>query len=237
MIDVLRASTTITTALQAGASSLIPVSTVDEAREFRAAHPGTLAGGERGGQCIDGFDLGNSPLEYTAERVAGRCIAFTTTNGTRAIAACQSAGALVIGSFVNARSIVDLLRHGGRDVALACAGTDGAPTLDDVLLAGWICESLTDGPQSGQWRLGVAARAAREIWRTAGRQLQRGNTLYDLLCQTRGGQNLLQIDRHADIRFAAEIDRFHAIPRFDSSRNRIIQGRPVHNGAAGDKLP
>ncbi len=236
VIDVLRASTTITSALAAGASAVIAVETIEQARDYAARHPDALTGGERKGRRIEGFDLGNSPLEYLPRLVAGREIVFSTTNGTRAIAACHSAARLVIGSFVNASSLVDRLVRARQDIVLACAGTDGAPTLEDSMLAGLICESLTSDSNAGHRRLGVAARAAREIWRTAARQQQPGITLFDQLCQSRGGQNLIRIDHAEDIRFAADQDRFDVIGQLDLGQNRIVAERPVQTGAAGDKL-
>lgn len=98
VIDVIRASTTITTAVANGAASVFPVESVERARERASSlGQGTLLGGERGGIRIEGFDLGNSPREYTPERVAGHQIVFTTTNGTAALAACHEAAVVMIG--------------------------------------------------------------------------------------------------------------------------------------------
>ena len=89
VIDTLRASTTITTALENGAEKIIPCLTVEEARQLANDRPGALLGGERGGKPLPGFDFGNSPAEYEPNRVAGKTIVFTTTNGTKAMTRCM----------------------------------------------------------------------------------------------------------------------------------------------------
>src|SRR5690606_11896085 len=113
IIDVLRASTSVSAALQAGAARVIPFATIDDAKRFAdklaAAGEPPLLGGERGGVKIEGFDLGNSPREYTAERVGGRTIAFTTTNGTRALMAAASAARVYMGAYANLNQLSDRL--------------------------------------------------------------------------------------------------------------------------------
>ena len=107
VIDVLRASTTMVTALAHGCQALLPVAEVEEARRRARDLPGSLLAGERGGDPPAGFDLGNSPLEFTAERVAGRTIVFTTSNGTRALLAARPAAAIAVASFVNLGAAAD----------------------------------------------------------------------------------------------------------------------------------
>jgi|GEM_PF-4138673 len=123
VIDVLRASTTIIVALANGAARVIPCGLVDTARSLAAEDEtgNTLTGGERGGVKIEGFDLDNSPASYTRERVAGRSIAFTTTNGTAALLRTQEAARVLIGALVNRQAIVDALRAEGRPIHLVCA--------------------------------------------------------------------------------------------------------------------
>jgi 2-phosphosulfolactate phosphatase len=221
VIDVLRASTTMTAALHAGAAGIAAFSCIDSARA--AGDERMLTGGERRGVRIEGFDLGNSPLEYTPERVAGREIRFTTSNGTRAITACHAAGSLVIGSFVNARAIVDRVRRQNGDVALVCAGTEGKPTLEDSLFAGLVCDHLCPRGMRTKWRPAVAAFAAAEMWRTASRQIEAGSTLYDVLSRTPWGIRLLELGRHDDVRYASEIDKFDFVPTFNRVQGLIVR--------------
>jgi 2-phosphosulfolactate phosphatase len=214
VIDVLRASTTMITALAHGAASVLPVADVDEARRL-AGELGqrALLGGERGGLRIPGFDLGNSPREYTAGRVAGQTVVITTTNGTAALHASRDAAEIVVGAIVNRTAVAEAVRRlaGNRGVVhLVCAGTDGAVTEEDILAAGAILDA------AGATRLDAAAAAARERFR----ETIRGATdpcipLAAALANSRGGRNLLAIGMKADIGDAAAIDTIPVVPRLD----------------------
>ena len=148
VIDVLRATSVITTALDNGAREVIPVSTVEEAQSLFAASDAatTLRGGERNSLKIDGFDLSNSPLEYKTKVVEGKTIIFTTTNGTNAINNVKGANEVVLSCFRNATAVADLLvglsHRGSHDVVIVCAGTEGRFSLDDGLCAGKLIELL-----------------------------------------------------------------------------------------------
>src|SRR3954469_23642043 len=133
VIDVLRATTTIVHALAAGAKEVVPCLEVEEARRIATERGGeAVTGGERGGKQIPGFDLGNSPAEYSRERVAGKTVVFTTTNGTRAMQRCKSASRVLLGAFVNFSAVCREL-SGVEQIALVCAGTDGHVTREDTL--------------------------------------------------------------------------------------------------------
>jgi len=143
VIDVLRATSTIITALNNGCQAVFPVTTPEEALELRRRLSGPiLLGGERQGRRIEGFDLGNSPAEYPPEVVAGKKIIFTTTNGTRAIRACTRAANLVIASFLNAAAVVEFAAGTGTNILVVCAGTRGHFSLDDILCAGLVVDRL-----------------------------------------------------------------------------------------------
>ena len=139
VFDVLRATSTMLTAFANGARRIYPVSTVEEACELKARLPDALLGGERHGVRIDGFDLGNSPREYTPSAVAGRDIIATTTNGTVALRACAGAGAVLAGAWLNLDALTDhlLARSGATDrLLLVCAGSGDRFALEDGLGAG-----------------------------------------------------------------------------------------------------
>jgi 2-phosphosulfolactate phosphatase len=142
VIDVLRASTTIVEALAAGASDVVPVVEVSEA--LALAGPGVVIGGERGGLTCEGFDLGNSPREYTRETVGGRRVVLCTTNGTRAMrAAVRGAAAeVLVGAFTNLTYVIGVAAEGGRDVAILGAGVEGAFSLEDAACAGGVVAGL-----------------------------------------------------------------------------------------------
>lgn len=142
VIDVLRASTTITTALDNGARAVWAVSEPAEARRLarKLGRGDTLLGGERDAVLIPGFDLGNSPLEYTREVVQGKSVVTTTTNGTRAlVAGRRGAWRMVVGSYVNCSAVVGAMHdamRAGKSVAIICAGSDGRFSLEDAACAG-----------------------------------------------------------------------------------------------------
>lgn len=148
VIDVLRATSVITTALDNGAREVIPVKTVDEAQSLydKCDAANTLRGGERNALKIEGFDLGNSPLEYKKKTVEGKTLILTTTNGTNAINNVKGADKVVLACFRNAAAvaehIVGLSHRDNRDVVIVCAGTEGRFSLDDGLCAGMLIELL-----------------------------------------------------------------------------------------------
>ncbi len=144
VIDVLRATSVITTALDNGAHEVIPVKTVEETQNLYIAcdTTKTLRGGERNALKIEGFDLSNSPLEYSRKTVEGKSILFTTTNGTNAINNVGGADEVFLACFRNAEAVVNLVLEIGKDVFLVCAGTEGNFSLDDGLCAGMLIALL-----------------------------------------------------------------------------------------------
>jgi 2-phosphosulfolactate phosphatase len=141
VIDVLRATTTLTMALANGAHAVIPTRTPAEALALRDRQPDTLACGERDGRMVPGFDLGNSPFEYARERVAGKTLAFASTNGSLALLAARRAPRRIPAAFVNARAVVERIR-GEREIAIVCAGKLGGFSLEDAGCAGLLIARL-----------------------------------------------------------------------------------------------
>jgi len=224
VIDVLRASTTIVTALTHGAAGVRPVLTIDEARALAASGgPGSdmLLGGERGGRRIDGFDLGNSPLEYAPARVAGRRIVITTTNGTAALNACTSAAEVLIGGIVNRSAVAARARslamvHGTANVHLVCAGTDGHVTEEDLLAAGGILDAASRLPGAERDSLDAAATAALDTFRSvlsAAARAEAATAIAAAFATSRGGRNLIDLGMQADLPTAAAIDSLTVVPR------------------------
>ena len=140
IIDVLRATSSICYALHEGARSLLPVATPEDCLRYRSL--GCLCAAERNGVKLDGFDMGNSPEEFGAERVAGRDIAITTTNGTYALLESAEAKRIVIGSFLNIDTLAEWLRAEQQDVTLVCAGWKNKVNLEDSLFAGALASRL-----------------------------------------------------------------------------------------------
>ncbi len=158
-IDVLRATSTLTRARASGAGAIVPCATPAEALAYRAAHPGTLACGERGGRIVDGFDLGNSPFEYERERVEGRTLAFASTNGSMAMRALRECRTRKLAAFVNATAAVRALAGEAR-VWIVCAGKEGAFALEDAACAGWLVRALL---AAGGEPANAAARLAETL--------------------------------------------------------------------------
>ena len=228
VIDVLRASTTIAYALDAGAKQIIPCLEVADARAVAEQFPADeiILGGEREGLPIEGFQLGNSPEEYTPERVGGKTVIFTTTNGTRAMNHARQADEVLIAAFVNASAVVRRLFDRER-VHILCAGTDGKIGQDDVLMAGLLVERLER--EGGMvYQQNAQAITAREFWlnsfalpQALGAEPLEPERLAGELRKSLGGQNLTALDLDADIRAAAQIDRFEIVPRLDTKTMRI----------------
>lgn len=242
VIDVLRATTTIVYALAAGAREVLPCLEVDEARQRAAALPTGQAvlGGERGGLRIDGFDLGNSPEEYAPQVVQGRTVLLTTTNGTRAMLGCRTAARVLIGAFVNAPAVARELAP-ARRIDLVCAGTRGAITRDDVLLAGYLTElamleTLPADLPGEPWQLNDQARLASNAWRACSvtdDELLPAESLEQQLRHSQGGRDLIAIGFDRDIAAAARIGQFDLVPELDVTRS-VITLAPVRSPWACD---
>ena len=197
VIDVLRASTTIVAALANGSPGIIPVETPEEGVE--AGGGKHLLAGERGGLRIEGFDLGNSPLEFTSDRVLGRFIVFTTTNGTRAIRACRQSEMVLVACFLNGKAVADFLNSLNRDVIIVCAGTDGEPSLEDSVCAGMLLSMLNKEPSR-------PAKDAVLLWR------QHPDLLKMMKQESSHGRRLVELGFERDLEFAAQKNSHNIIP-------------------------
>ncbi len=142
IIDVLRATSVITTALANGAKKVMTSPSIKEALARKAANPNLILGGERNAIKIKGFDLGNSPLEYTRERVADKTILLSSTNGTQAVKKALGAKKIIAASFLNLNVVVEYLEKLNEDLNVICSGTNGEFSLDDGLCVGLILYEL-----------------------------------------------------------------------------------------------
>lgn len=142
IIDILRASSSICYGIDNGAEGIIPVATVEECMEYGGGD--FLLAAEREGCVVEGFDFGNSPFSYTAEKVKGKKIVLTTTNGTQALHESLRADKIIIGSFLNKSALCDFLHRQQQSVLLLCAGWKGMFNLEDMLFAGAVVNRLRD---------------------------------------------------------------------------------------------
>ena len=216
VFDVLRATSTMLTALANGAEAVHPAAEIAEALALRSRWPGALLGGERGGRRITAaqaggveFDLGNSPREYTAERVRGRRIISTTTNGTRALRACVGAEAVLAGTFLNLIAVARWLEaRAGASVLLVGAGTAEEAAWEDVLAAGALVEILAAGER---WALADSAHFAQEAY------LRWGNDLAGSMRFSSNGRRLLaQPDLAPDVEFCLRRDAVALVASMDA---------------------
>ncbi len=163
IIDIFRATSAICTAFEHGAEKMIPVATIDEARQWK--EKGYLVGAERDAIPVEGFDFGNSPYSYMGENVKGKTIVITTTNGTQAIEAAKEAYKVVVGSFLNINALCEWLVSEKRSVLLLCSGWKNKFNLEDALFAGAVTEMLTS--LSEEYKLGDACLALKFLYQQA----------------------------------------------------------------------
>ena len=212
VIDVLRASSTIATALSNKAGSVIAVKDQAQADKYiDALEPGSfLLCGERDAEKIEGYDLGNSPLEYPQDVVGGKTLILNTTNGTAALARAHAANHLVTGCFLNASAAVDFAREMNDDVALICAGWRGRASLEDTLCAGLLLDRLWNG--SAPPDASDSARIALA--------LHRANTqpLRQTLDVCRAANMLRALGAEADLDYCLRVDALPVLPRMQKGR-------------------
>ncbi len=234
VVDVLRATTVMTHALAIGCEAVIPCAEIEEARAAAVGLPeGTaILGGERGGLPIEGFDLGNSPGDYTREVCEGKTLVMTTTNGTRAILASLEADRVYIASFANLSATVEellvqfLKKDHGHSIHIVGSGTEGFISLEDALLAGALAAGLTGEsiPEPGEVDP-LGNDEARIVWSQwlAAERACRGRSLGEYLRLGRGGRNVVRIGLEKDIDVAGQIDRFPIVAELSRDPLRIVK--------------
>ena len=203
IVDVLRASSTIVTALSAGVTHVFPVATLEECAAL-GTETGCLTAAERDGRAAPGFDLGNSPFEYLdpARPVASRALALSTTNGTLALRQSLAAAHVVVGAFLNLEAVADFARRQQGDVLVVCAGWKGLFCLEDTVFGGALAERLAadfDVTSSD------ATLAARYLWDQAKADLPA------YLLQSAHVRRLNSLEASQDFEFCMEVDRYPAV--------------------------
>jgi 2-phosphosulfolactate phosphatase len=201
VVDIFRATSCMTTAFAHGIGSITPFAKLEDCIAMK--EKGYITSGERDGKKVDGFDLGNSPFEYMAEELTGKKIAFTTTNGTQAIAKSIGAKEIVIGSFLNLSAVVNYLREGSNSVLVVCAGWKGKVNLEDTLFAGAIVELLKDMflPECD------APTAAQHLYNQA------KHDMVDFLKDSSHVHRLAKLNIYKDIEFCLTPDQYDVVPR------------------------
>ncbi len=202
IIDIFRATSSICYGIANGAEAIIPVAEVAECLAYKNKYPDYLLAAERDGKVVDGFDFGNSPFSYTAEKVAGKTVVLTTTNGTQALHLSREAKQVAIGSFLNLTALCNWLKTTNDDILLVCAGWKNNFNLEDTLFAGAVVEQL----KAGNYKPDDAAIAANDLYQ---------NGMHDInayLKKTSHSERLKQLGIEKDIAFCLHTDITTAIP-------------------------
>jgi 2-phosphosulfolactate phosphatase len=218
VIDVLRATSTMVTALMNGAKGVIPVEDMGEAS--RISHnvdsKNFLLCGERDGEKIEGYDLGNSPLEYTPEVIKGKTLIFNTTNGTRAVKKSIGSPMIYIASFLNAGRVIDALRGESRDILLICAGWKGRLALEDTLLAGYIIHQLGNGTLSDEVKDG--AKVAFGLYE------KYGTDIASVIHRSNHAERLRKLVGSDDLDYCSQVDICDLLPTLQDGIISIKHG-------------
>lgn len=214
VIDVLRASTTITYAMRAGAREIIPVATVEQAMKIvgNLHSTSTVLCGERGGKRIEGFTLGNSPFEYTEEAVRGKALILTTTNGAVALTKAKYARQCFVSSFVNLSATIEALSAieniRSEHLIILCSGREEDFSLEDATCAGMLITRLMESVGQPE-RLSDSARAALSIYQ------HYGSDIYRTLRESDHGEYLIELGFEQDILAASELDSMPLVPMLE----------------------
>jgi 2-phosphosulfolactate phosphatase len=217
IVDVLRASTTMTAALAGGAAAIVPVPDAEEARRRRAAAGGDVVlAGERRGNTIDGFDLGNSPVEFASAPLRGKTVIFTTSNGTRALLAARGAAAIGVAALVNLTAASAWALGADRDVSVICAGERGAPSLEDLVCAGLLVERMKAAEPGARLTPSAveAARAARPYAKDVAR----------LRTASSWARHLVRSGRGADVDACLAVDTTTIVPVYLPDVDKVVCG-------------
>lgn len=207
-IDLLRATTAVCAAFQAGCREVVPLDSLEALEPYRAQ--GYAVAAERGGKKLPGSDYGNSPTEYMSKDMSGVRLAYSTTNGTVSILRAADADLTLVGAFANIDALCERLKEEGRDVVLLCSGWQNDFCLEDTLVAGAVIDHLGEGH-------GDAAAMALALWRAA----QKNPFSY---CHNASHVHRLQgfgTQAQADIEFAFKMNTCPVVPVLDRGILRI----------------
>ncbi|MFM7580247.1 MAG: 2-phosphosulfolactate phosphatase family protein [Microcystaceae cyanobacterium] len=207
VIDVLRATSTIATALKVGAEAVQAFSSLEELMQVSEAWPAAqrLRAGERGGAKVEGYELGNSPLDCTPALMGGKRLFLSTTNGTRALQRVQEAQQVIAGAIINRQTVVNyLLAQPPETLWLLGSGWEGGYSLEDTVCAGAIADLLTSyaGFKVGNDEV-IAAISLYRQWQ---------DNLLDLFRQASHGQRLLRLNGDEDLKYCASLDLLDILP-------------------------
>ena len=204
VLDIFRATTSIVTAIGNGCSRIIPVLSVEEGRTLVSQMGQGLLAGERQSIKIDGFHFGNSPFEFSQEKVQDQTIVMTTTNGTIAIKATAQAYATLIGAVINGTALCRQAMEYNKDIIIVCAGTDGLFSLEDALCAGLLVQLMSE--QDAAITMTDGAQGALLMYKAT------GTSMVDVAMHSRNGKRLYDIGREQDVEYCFKQDISAVVP-------------------------
>jgi 2-phosphosulfolactate phosphatase len=209
VVDVLRATSVMVQAMSQGAREIIPVKTVEEAFQMAKSFPPdtTVLGGERESRKIEGFDLGNSPMEYQGEKVRGRRLIFTTTNGTKAFHAVASGKNVLVGSFLNIAAVAARCFELDQDLLIYLSGDEGNFSLEDTVCGGMLIDQIIQKREKS-FLLTDASRSAHILF-----QKFEANILESFYL-SQHGRNLVDRGFEEDLPYCAQVDMTNLVPVF-----------------------
>jgi len=193
VIDIFRATTTMSVAFANGASKIYPFLNVDDCKEFKKANPEIISAGERNGKLLEGMDKGNSPADFPTEVISGKVLGLTTTNGTKILHMSfnKNAKEIIVGAFVNINNVIDYLKKQNKKVLLACAGWKDKVNMEDTLFAGAVAYALKDSFQIDC----DASKIAMQYWKST----DYGKNLYNALKSSNHYNRLHKLGAGEDI--------------------------------------
>lgn len=212
VVDIFRATTTMATAFHNGVRSIRPVATVEEAQAYKIK--GWLVGAERNVKRCDFADFGNSPFDYLPEIVKGKDVAFTTTNGTRAITIAKSAYRVITGAFINLQAVADYCVRHGRNVIVLCSGWQDKVNIEDTLFGGALVDVLV---RTGKFEMASdAALIAQDMW------INHKDHLMEYLDQTDHVARLKANHLDDSIPYCLTLDQTDKVPELTIDENILI---------------
>jgi len=217
IIDVLRATSVVLHAMSEGASEVLPLASVEEALQMAKAFPrgSVLLGGERGSGNIPGFDLGNSPRDYVAEKVKEKKLILTTTNGTKAFHLVSSGKEILVGSFFNIGAVAQRCLESGKDLLIFASGDEGNFSLEDTLCGGMLIDLITE-KRKKSISLTDASQCAQILYQKF------KNNLLEAFHLSRHGKELINRGFEDDLAYCARIDISSLVPVF---REGVIRAK------------
>lgn len=213
VLDIFRATTSIITAVSNGCTAVVPVLSVDDAYSLANQIDAPLFAGERQSIKIEGFHFGNSPFEFSPEKVQNQTIIMTTTNGTIAIKSTESAYLTLLGSFINAKAVCQAAQKQEKDILLVCAGTDGLFSLEDALCAGFLVNLLS---KDNKYVLTDSAQGAQVMYNGAREDIS------GIVSNSRNGKRLYDMGLQKDVEYCLQTDTVTIVPQYREGKITLL---------------